>query len=143
MKNSKRLSVLAALAAPVFLLAACGGGGGGSSPSNASSSTSTTTTPTPPSNSVSTLQNTVAAPSYGTGTFQASAFSTLNAYRLAMGVGQIAQDAVLDTAAQAHATYLNMNLINGSLTALSHDEVSTYTAGPCPQGRCPRNRMDR
>uniref|UniRef100_UPI0038B852B5 CAP domain-containing protein n=1 Tax=Paraburkholderia fungorum TaxID=134537 RepID=UPI0038B852B5 len=43
-----------------------------------------------------------------------------------MGVGQISQDAALDTAAQAHTTYLNANLINGSLTALSHDEVSTY-----------------
>jgi len=57
---------------------------------------------------------------------QASAIATLNAYRLAMGVGEVAQDPILDTSAQAHAQYLDSNLANRSLTAVSYNEVSTF-----------------
>lgn len=72
------------------------------------------------------MQTSVPSPSYAAGTMQAAAFSQLNAYRFSMGVGELAQDPILDTAAQAHATYLNKNFANGNITALSHDEVSTY-----------------
>src|SRR5471032_491661 len=105
-----------------LVLAACGGGGGSNSAAPASGASSS---PVTTSGSVA-VQTSVPTPTYGTGTMQASAFSTLNAYRLAMGVGEVAQDPILDTSAQAHALYLDSNLANGNLTALSHDEVSTF-----------------
>jgi hypothetical protein len=55
---------------------------------------------------------------------QANAFSTLNAYRLAAGVGEVAQDPHLDTSAQAHAQYLLAGTIANTLGTTSlHDEV--------------------
>jgi len=126
---NKQTSKLTALAfAASLVLTACGGGGG-------SSSNATTPPATPPvgaSSPASTtsgavaVQASVPTPTYGTTTMQASAFSTLNAYRLAMGVGEVAQDPILDNSATKHALYLDSNLANGNLTALSHDEVATF-----------------
>lgn len=121
-KQTYKLTALAI--AGSLVLAACGGGGGGGSNSAAPAS-SASSVPSTTSGAVS-VQTSVPTPTYGTGTMQASAFSTLNAYRLAMGVGEVAQDPILDTSAQAHALYLDSNLANGNLTALSHDEVSTF-----------------
>ncbi|AOJ73342.1 hypothetical protein WS83_12285 [Burkholderia sp. MSMB2042] len=67
------------------------------------------------------------------------AYTKLNNYRAAMGVGLLAQDSILDRAAQAHALYINSNLASGAITALSHDELPTlanyYEATPLSRAR--------
>jgi hypothetical protein len=132
MTNKSTFKLTSAAIAAVFFVAACGGGGGGNNGSAAApaagASTPTTTTTT------ATTSTSVPTPTYASTTMQASAFASLNSYRLAMGVGELAQDTILDTSAQAHALYLNANLANGIITALTHTEVSTnadyYEATP-------------
>jgi hypothetical protein len=124
MLNKQTYKLTALSIAASLILAACGGGGGGGSNSTAPAS-GASNPPATTSGAVA-VQTSVPAATYGAATMQASAFSTLNAYRLAMGVGEVAQDPILDTSAQAHALYLDSNLANGNLTALSHDEVSTF-----------------
>jgi uncharacterized protein YkwD len=107
-----------------FLLSACGGSGsaesgGSAAPASAVSAPSTTTA------SSAIPASSVATPTYAASSAQATGFRQLNAYRLQMGVGELAQDPVLDTSAQAHAKYLNANFATGAITALTHDEVST------------------
>jgi hypothetical protein len=118
-KNSK-LS-MAAIAASL-LVAACGGGGGSSSssapPATGASSPADTASGVAPQTSANT-------PSYVANSFQLAAFSQINAYRNAMGVGILNQDPVLDTAAHAHSLYLFSNLAKGMLTGLTHDEVAS------------------
>ncbi|CAG4914220.1 CAP domain-containing protein [Paraburkholderia gardini] len=119
------LSIAAALA-----LSACGGGGGGDS--------STPATPVVPADTGN-LQTNVPTPTYAGSTAQASIFSQLNAYRSAMGVGELKQDSMLDISASAHALYLVDNLANHNITSLSHNEVSTfadyYEATPLSRAR--------
>jgi uncharacterized protein YkwD len=127
MQIKTQTSLTALAIAASLALTACGGGGGGSNSSTgtaASTSGASTSSTTTSSGSVAPATS-VAAPTYASATMQATAFQQLNAYRLAMGVGELAQDPILDTSAQAHALYLDTNLASGALTALSHDEVST------------------
>lgn len=130
MKNNKTALTALSIAAALALSACGGGGGGGSSSSTSTTSSSGSST----SASAASVVTSVATPTYASGTMQAAAFSQLNAYRLAMGVGELSQDTILDTSAQAHALYLNANLANGSITALTHTEISTnadyYEATP-------------
>jgi hypothetical protein len=121
MKN-KKLVPVAVFAA--LVLSACGGGGN-SSGSAAPATAASTPAPSATTASSATPASSVASPTYAASSAQATAFSQLNTYRLQMGVGELAQDLILDTSAQAHATYLNANFATGALTALSHDEVST------------------
>ena len=115
---------MAAIAASL-LVAACGGGGGdsGASPSTPASGTST-----PSSNAPSTdvaPSTTIPTATYASSTFQASAFTGLNNYRAAMGVGTLKQDPILDTAsAQAHALYLSSNLRAHTISAFDHNEIA-------------------
>jgi hypothetical protein len=122
MKNNKLVLSAMSIAVSV-MLAACGGGGGGDSGSGAAP-----VTPGAPSVPASgNLQTSVPAATYTGGTAQAEIFSELNAYRAAMGVGQLKQDSVLDTSATAHALYLVNNFASGNITAVTHDEVSTFS----------------
>ena len=123
MNKKKNVSILAVISMSM-VLTACGGGGGGGNSSSAPASASqpaTSGTSVPP-------QTTIANATYAAGSMQASAFSTLNAYRLAMGVGALAQDSILDTSAQAHSQYLYANLSNGNLSAVTHNEVSPFAS---------------
>lgn len=134
MKNNK-LALSAASIAVSVMLVACGGGGGGDSSSGAAP-----TAPTTPSVAdTGNLQSSVPAATYIGGTAQSQIFSQLNAYRAAMGVGQLKQNSTLDTSASAHALYLIDNFANGNLTAVTHDEVSTfaeyYEATPLSRAR--------
>jgi hypothetical protein len=122
-KQTYRLS--AAAIATSLILAACGGGGGSgeavapagaSAPSGASS-------PSVPSSSVA-PQTSVPTPSYAVGSFQLTAFTLLNNYREAMGVGELAQDPILDDSSAKHSLYLFSNLSAKVLTDLSHDEIA-------------------
>jgi len=121
-KQTYKLTALAITGS--LVLAACGGGGGGGS--NSAAPASSASSPPATTSGAVAVQTSVPAPTYGTGTMQASAFATLNAYRLAMGVGEVAQDPILDTSATAHSLYVESNLANGNLTTLSHDEVPNF-----------------
>ncbi|MEM5370957.1 CAP domain-containing protein [Paraburkholderia azotifigens] len=126
----KNISALTAISfATVLALSACGGGGGGSSGQQTSAAA-------PATNSGS-LQTSVATPTYASSSMQATTFAQINSYRQSMGVGLLAQDAALDTAANAHALYLATNVGNGSIPALTHTEVSSNAAyyGDTPLSR--------
>lgn len=129
---------IAALAA----LGACGGGGDGGGSTGAAVPASSASSPAAPGSGVAGAlppQTTVPAPTYEANSVRALVYARLNQYREAMGVGLVAQDTNLDTAAQAHAQYLVTNLASGALTALSHDESSTlpgfYAVSPLARGR--------
>ncbi|SIO61551.1 CAP domain-containing protein [Paraburkholderia phenazinium] len=126
--NKKRSeSVLAVLAAGFSIsLAACGGGG--SSPASASvtaSAPASASSPSVPSTPPSASLTTSATNPFVAGTGPSAIFAAVNSYRSALGVGQLTDDPILDSAALAHATYLEVNFANGNLTAFSHDEIST------------------
>lgn len=120
-------------------LSGCGGGGGdnaagsGGQPSSGTPRTPTPTGPTAPATPTvpaSVLPATsVPAPTYAATDERSKLFTLLNAYRVKMGVGALAQDQLLDTAAQSHAEYLS---VNGTL--LGHIEDPTrpgyYAAYP-------------
>jgi uncharacterized protein YkwD len=55
------------------------------------------------------FNSSVPAPTYASGSFQLEYFTKLNAVRQALGLGLLAQNDTLDTAAQAHALYLAVN----------------------------------
>ncbi|BDC45312.1 CAP domain-containing protein [Paraburkholderia terrae] len=128
----KKIALTALSFAAALALSACGGGGG--------SSTSSTPPSTPPASTGGNLQTSVAPATYTGGTMQAQAFSQLNAYRSSMGVGLLAQDTTLDTAAQAHALYLNTNIGTGAITSLSHNELSSL---PNYYGDTPLSRAQK
>lgn len=123
--NSYKVSLSVLATAIALALAACGGGGGdddGVSPT----SPTTPTTPTVPT-SVPPATD-VPTPTYPSTDARAQVFQQLNDFRAAIGVGKLAQDPLLDVAAQAHADYLKLNSV------INHDEVSTnpgyYEATP-------------
>ncbi len=57
------------------------------------------------------LRMNVADPTYAEGSGQLALFKGVNTLRQKFGVGLLAQDAALDTAAQAHAVYLNAHSV--------------------------------
>ena len=122
-------------------LVGCGGGGGGgtaASPSTPTGSTpSTPTTPTTPAPDPTALQNSVPAPSYAAGSFELSAFTSLNKARATYGVGQVAENGQLNTAAQNHATYIDGRYQAGDYSAATHTENAAYVGftGATPADR--------
>ncbi|AOJ10100.1 CAP domain-containing protein [Burkholderia mayonis] len=142
MKGITTISLSALATAAVLTLAACGGGGdGGSSTptdnssgngSNGSNTGGNTAGVVPP-------QTSVGPSTYAADAMAFYAYTKLNNYRAAMGVGLLAQDPILDRAAQAHALYINSNLASGAITALSHDELPAlanyYGATPLSRAR--------
>lgn len=135
MKSLKmRLSVLTVS----VMLAACGGGG--SSPAAGVSSTSATaSTPTPaptaptqtPSGS---LQTSVSASTYTAGSVQLDFFTRLNDARTKFGVGLLAQNSMIDTAANNHVLYMGANNITG--------HYETDSTKPNYTGYQPLDRMN-
>lgn len=122
-RSARHFGVLALVAA----LAACGGGGGGGD----TTTPPTNNTPTNPGtggggtttvvDAAGNLQTSVAASTYGVGSLAQSAFTALNTVRQSAGAGLVAQSAVIDVAADAHAKYLTTNIASG----IGHDEDST------------------
>jgi uncharacterized protein YkwD len=111
MKKALYISILAASVA----LAGCGGGGGGSASAPVATNPSPSApvapvTPTPP---VSTVQpaalQTAAAATYAAGSRDEAAFSSLNAFRVSMGLGPLLQSANIDLAAKNHSAYVTTN----------------------------------
>lgn len=123
--QSKRLRFAVAVTVLSAALAACGGGGGGGE-STAATPPNVPSNPSVPVNGGAIAPVTsVPTPTYAAGSMQLALFNALNTYRSAMGVGLVAQDTIIDTAAQAQALYLDSNLASGAITALDHNEIST------------------
>ena len=96
------------------------------SPATTASAPPAASSPSTSSGSSAPLATTATDP-FAANSAQAAIFAALNSYRGQVGVGELADDPILDTAATAHATYLQENLANGNLGGqLSHDEVSTF-----------------
>lgn len=110
MNNFKRTALATSLS---ILLAACGGGGGSSTTSpSASGSGSTPVAPAGPVVTPGNLQATVPALTYSA-TSQEFAFVTaFNNFRQKMGLGLLAQNALLDKSAQNHLQYVLANDVN-------------------------------
>jgi hypothetical protein len=123
-KNFISVAVVAAL-----VLSACGGGGGSSAatpPAATASAPAAASSPSASSGSSAPLATSATNP-FSANSAQATIFNAVNTYRNQVGVGELADDSILDTAATAHATYLEANLGNGNLGGqLTHDEVSTF-----------------
>ncbi len=112
-------------------LSACGGGG--SSPSTPAVAT-TCTSPQVLVNGVCTnpistvipanLQSNVPVPTYASGSVELQAFTELNNFRKMVGLGLLAQNSKIDSAAANHANYISQN-IDTDLTVFGHYEVAT------------------
>lgn len=121
------------------LLAACGGGGGGdSSPAAVSPTTPTTSTststPAPSQTVLGSLQLSVSAPTYTAGSVQLDFFTRLNDARTKFGVGLLAQNSAIDTAANNHVLYMGVNNITG--------HYETDSTKPNYTGYQPLDRMN-
>ena len=116
--KKQKIAVAAMSLAATMMLSACGDGGNIATPSTGASAPAAMTS---------------------NGALEASVVAQLNAYRLAMGVGPVAQDEILDTSAQAHSLYLFANFVNGNLPAQTNNEVSNfanyYEATPLSRAR--------
>ncbi|MFP4896623.1 CAP domain-containing protein [Paraburkholderia sp. EG304] len=129
----KNISTLTAISfAAVLALAACGGGGGGGDSSGSSSASSPTGASAP-----SAVTN-LTTPQYATGSFQLAAFNLLNQQRQQCGFSAVADNASLDTAAQAHAQYQATNNVfsdteiasNAGFTGVTYDDRAVAAGYP-------------
>lgn len=120
MKTLKNFPVLSLTLAVSFALTACGGG---STPSSATPPVSPPVTLPPPTVTPANLQTTVPNPTYATGSALLQAFTELNSTRQTLGLGLLAQNIKLDTAAFNHANYIVTNFLTDD-SVFSHNEKS-------------------
>ncbi len=120
-------------------LSACGGGGGSTAGFTPPVATCTSpqvltngvcTTPSP-TVSPANLQISVPIPTYAAATEELAAFSEFNAFRKMMGLGLVAQNLKLDTAAKNHANYIVVNQIFAHI----EDSAKPGFTGVNPQDR--------
>jgi len=110
-----------------LVLSGCGGGGGSSTAAPTTTASAPSAASSPSTSGSSAPLATSTTDPFAANSAQATIFNSVNSYRSQVGVGELADDPVLDTAATAHATYLQANLANGNLgDQLTHDEVSTF-----------------
>jgi uncharacterized protein YkwD len=102
MKYAKHTVVAVAVS---MFLAACGGGGGSSPPS----STTTPSQPTAPVVVPADLQASVPALTYSANSPEYAFVTALNQFRAQVGLGLLAQNALLDKSAQNHLQYVVTN----------------------------------
>lgn len=97
----------------LITLTACGGGGGSSSSTPVATNPTTPAVPTTPPPPVSTVQaaslQTAVAPTYTADSSSALAFTKINAFRAAQGLGPLNQNANADIAAKNHQAYVALN----------------------------------
>lgn len=136
LKQRKSFIPLALLAAG--LLSACGGGSGSSSTAGGGATTvggggtgtggggtgGTGGGSNAGSGSGGTLQTSVAAPTYGNGSAQLSAYQAINTARQSYGVGLMAQNALLDTAGTNHSNYILTQWQAGNFTGGHGEDAS-------------------
>ncbi|MGZ3237860.1 MAG: CAP domain-containing protein [Burkholderiaceae bacterium] len=123
MNKNFKLAVVSTILASS--LSACGGSSaasGGSSGSMTTTATTTTTTTTVAS--ASTIVTSVMAANYAGGTFQRAYYDYLNTQRGNCGFGLLQQNTLLDTAAQDHAHWTE---VNGQSTHI--ENATTYPNG--------------
>ena len=114
--RARTLATVSSLAAATALLAtlsACGGGGGGESPTPPPPAP--TPSPSPAPTGPIAAQMTVPTP-VGYDAERLAAFNRLNEIRLSAGLGMVAQNTLMDQAAQAHADWMIANNL------FTHDE---------------------
>ena len=107
--RARTLATVSSLAAATALLAtlsACGGGGGGESPTPPPPAP--TPSPSPAPTGPIAAQMTVPTP-VGYDAERLAAFNRLNEIRLSAGLGMVAQNTLMDQAAQAHADWMIAN----------------------------------
>jgi uncharacterized protein YkwD len=136
MKKQLLASIISAM-----ILSACGGGSGGGSTPAAVTPPVTCIAPQvltngvcvtpPPSVTPAKLQTSVPTPTYLAGSEELAAFNEFNGFRKMMGLGLVAQNSKIDTAAKNHATYIVQNKI------FAHEEsaVNTGFTGINPDDR--------
>lgn len=90
-------------------LAACGGGGGGGGAASTTPITAVTPPVTAPTVTPGDLQTTVPALTYAPTSQEYAFVTTLNAFRGQLGLGLLAQNPLLDTAASNHLHYVLTN----------------------------------
>ena len=116
--RARTLATVSSLAAATALLAtlsACGGGGGGESP--IPPPPAPTPSPSPAPTGPIAAQMTVPTP-VGYDAERLAAFNRLNEIRLSAGLGMVAQNTLMDQAAQAHADWMIAN------NSFVHDETA-------------------
>ncbi|MFP3708507.1 CAP domain-containing protein [Paraburkholderia sp. SIMBA_009] len=102
--KQKNISAVTAFAfAATLALAACGGGGGGGD--SASGTNNSSTGSAAPSAST----GNVTTPEYTATSAQLAVFNTINTRRQQCGFPALIENTVLDSAAQAHASYMGQN----------------------------------
>lgn len=120
MSSLKKLSIVAA----AVVLTACGGGGGDSG----------SVDPVPPTTNPPVVDNnypsTIIPANYADAQ-RADALNALNAYRTQCGFNSMKQNSLLDTSAQGHATYNQMN------------KVATHVQSPQNPGYTGQSVVDR
>jgi len=114
------VSCLACATALLASLSACGGGGGGGAVPAPPPAPAPAPTPAPTPSTPIAAQMTVPAP-VGYDAQRLAAFNRLNEIRVSAGLGMVAQNALLDQAAQAHAEWMIAN------DAFVHEETPGTT----------------
>ena len=108
-----------------IVLSACGGGsGGGSASSTPTASSSSTTTATAQAN-----VGTLSSPQYASGSYQLSAFQQLNNMRQQCGFPVLADNSLLDKAAQNHTNYMIANNVYGHYETQGNPDFTGVTPG--------------
>lgn len=103
-------------------LAACGGGGGGGTATTPQPPTTPSNPSTPGGGTSTSLQTSVPAATYATTSAEASAYKILNQERLRCGVGLLAQNSSLDTAAAGQTNYQVLRQLEGTFG--SHNQTA-------------------
>lgn len=121
---NKRASLIAAAVAVALFSTACGGGGGGAS--SPAPVPVPVPVPTPPTPAPENLQKTVPELTYAAGSEQRIFVTALNTFRASLGLGLLAQDVKLDTAAANHLAYVIQNdaRFGGTVDMLSMDPAT-------------------
>ena len=143
------MKTFTAIAIATLAVSACGGGDGSTSSAGVSAMPTPTPTATPvptsaptptplPTPNPNALQSTVPLPSYTNTSIQSSIFNEINTVRQQYGVGLVAQNTLLDQAAQSHINYLSINTPSGTAPSSFHIEV---TGNPDFTGIMPSDRI--
>lgn len=123
-----KFKTCAITAAAVLFLAACGGGGGVSATTSPTNPPVAVVPPTPqqPSITPADIQTSVPALSYAAMSDAYTFASTVNKFRASVGLGLLAQNAMLDTAAVKHLEYVLKNdvLYGGTVDMDMNDPIT-------------------
>lgn len=123
MKNVKHIALAASVS---ILLAACGGGGGGSTSAPAPSAPPTGNVPSTPTVTPADIQTSVAPLTYSAASDEFAFVTAFNQLRQQVGLGLLAQNALLDKSAQNHLQYVvtNWDVNGGTVNMATNDPIT-------------------